>query len=77
MQDDFVHRVHQLHEKTGISPQIRKCCDYIQIHTEDKISLHDIAGICGYSPEHLSRKFKKETGMSPAAFRQHSFLKEK
>lgn len=68
MQDDFVHRVHQIHEKTGISPQIRKCCDFIQIHTEDKINLHDIAEICGYSPEHLSRKFKKETGMTITQF---------
>ncbi len=63
MQDDFVQRVHQV--RTGIiSPQIEKCCHYLQIHCTEQISIPALAQKMGYSASHLTRLFKKETGMT-------------
>lgn len=63
MQADFVGRVHQC-KTGGLSPQIQECKDYIQIHIEEKLSLADICSKIGYSENWLSRKFRKETGMT-------------
>ncbi len=63
MQEDFIRRVHQS-KSDGLSPQIRQCCDYIQIHVEDELSLTSISAAIGYSPTWLSGKFKKEMGIS-------------
>ncbi len=64
MYDDFVHRVHKIRASSGISSSIRACCDYIDLHLADKISLEQLAEQTGYSQNHLSQKFKKETGSS-------------
>lgn len=63
MQADFVGRVHRCNTG-GLSPQIQKCKDYIQIHIEEKLSLTNICAEIGYSKSWLSRKFKRETGMT-------------
>lgn len=62
MQNDFVQRVHLQKISTGVSAQIQKCCGYIQLHAEEKISEKELARFCGYSETHLSRKFRQETG---------------
>ena len=64
MQEDFVRRVHQIKKQDGISPQVRKCCDYIQLHVERRVSLTELAEFSGYSGTYLSRKFKQELGMT-------------
>lgn len=61
MQEDFVHRVHQHKLETDISPQIKECRDYIQLHLTEKISLSDLASHIGYSQNYLCKKFKTET----------------
>lgn len=64
MYDDFVHMVHKGRTNPNYSKYIQSCCDYIELHAEDKISLSDIAKNIGYSDYYLSRKFKEETGHS-------------
>ena len=64
MQDDFVQRVHRIKASDGMSPQIRKCCDYIQLNVEKKLTIAELAQVCGYSETHLSRRFKQETGQT-------------
>lgn len=64
MYDDFIHLVHKNHPNPGYSPQIQSCCEYIQLHSEDKLSLGEIASRLGYADYYLSRKFKSETGYS-------------
>lgn len=46
----------------GVSRQIRACCDYIELHAEDDLSMEALARQAGYSKYYLSRKFKEETG---------------
>lgn len=41
---------------------VEKAVKYIQKHYADNLSLSDVAKYCFVSDEHLSRKFKKETG---------------
>lgn len=62
MQEDFVQRVHQCKIETSISPHIKKCRDYIQLHITEKINLKELAAYIGYSQNYLCKKFKEETG---------------
>lgn len=68
MQEDFARRVHQIKLSTGISPEIQKCCDFIQIHIERKVTAAELANCSGYSEAHLARKFKQELGMTIAEY---------
>nr|WP_314464745.1 AraC family transcriptional regulator [uncultured Clostridium sp.] len=62
MQDDFVHRVYQCRNSSDVSPQVKKCCGYIQLHLGEQITLSQLAHYIGYSDSYLSKKFKEETG---------------
>ena len=64
MYDDFIHLVHKGRSHPEYSPHIRSCCDYIELHAEEKITLSELAFHVGYADYYLSRKFKAETGMS-------------
>ena len=64
MYHDFVYRVHQLHANPGYSHAIQKCCDYIELSLDRKISAADLASLVGYTRYYLTEKFKNETGMS-------------
>jgi AraC-like DNA-binding protein len=65
MYDDFIHRVHkQKNNRSSISRPIQNCCDYIETHIHDKITIKDLAERIGYTEYYLSRKFKKEIGYS-------------
>lgn len=64
MYEDFIRRVHKLKQLPGLSPQVRKCMDYIEMHPYDKISISELAASAGYTDYYLSRKFKKEAGCS-------------
>ena len=61
MQDDFVQRVHQCKEGS-ISPQVRNCMNYLQVHLTEKISVPELAAKMGYSASHLTKLFKREVG---------------
>lgn len=62
--DDYILRVHQAKLRSGISPQICECCDYISMHPEEKMDIHKMAQKCGYTSYYFSKKFKQEVGMS-------------
>lgn len=62
MLDDFVHRVHSKRVNPKLSPQIQSCCDYIELHCEEKLRIRDIAQYIGYTEYYLSKRFKQETG---------------
>lgn len=63
MQDDFVQRVHQA-RMANANPQIENCCHYLQLHCAEPIRIPALAQKMGYSPSHLTRLFKRETGMT-------------
>lgn len=68
MEDDFVRRVHQVKTQTGISPQVQQCCEYIQLHVEDKITVDQLAQQVGHAKNYLIKKFHKETGKTIGAY---------
>lgn len=69
MEDDFVRRVHRVRTEHGISEQVQHCCDYIQLHVEEKLTVVELAEMVGYTENYLSKKFKQETGQ-----RIHSYI---
>ena len=46
------------------SPSVRKAAEYLRRNYSQKVSLDDLADHVGMSSAHLSRLFKKETGMT-------------
>ena len=64
MQEDFVLRVHRCRSGMGVSAQIQSCCEYIQLHLGEKMTLAQLAKWTGYSGTYLSRKFKSEVGQT-------------
>lgn len=47
---------------------IRSVIDYIETHPAEKLGLHRLAGIAGYSPHHFHRLFCAYAGQTPVAF---------
>lgn len=47
---------------------IKKATTYIQENFDREISLNELASIAGFSPYYFSRKFKRETGLTPHQF---------
>lgn len=68
MQEDFVQRVHRCRTGEGISMPVRACMDYIDLHLEDDLSLQALARLSGYSDYYVSKRFKKEVGMTPKEY---------
>ena len=76
MYDDFIIRVNQQRRKSGISRAVRICCDYIDIHPTDNLELQELAAMVGYTGYYLSRKFKKEMGVSVNAYIRSARLRQ-
>ena len=68
MFEDFIFRVRKHRTNPAVSPQIRSCRDYIELHSEQALKLHSLAKQVGYSEYYLSRKFKKEMGVSISTY---------
>ena len=68
MYEDFVFRVRKHRTNPAVSSQIRHCRDYIELHAEQELTLTELAKQTGYSEYYLSRKFKKEMGISLSAY---------
>lgn len=64
MYEDFIQRVHQCRVNPNVSRQIHTCCDYIEMHVEDELSIEEIAKSIGYTKYYCSRRFKEEMGVS-------------
>lgn len=62
MQNDFVQRVHKI-RALSISRPVLECCDYINLHLEEQLTLKELAAHFKYSEYYLSRKFSQEMGI--------------
>mgnify|MGYP001046750891 CR=1 FL=1 len=60
--EDFIHLVHKQRTNPKYSKPVQNCCDYIENHLGEPISISLLAQRIGYSDYYLSRKFKAETG---------------
>lgn len=68
MFEDFIFRVRKHRTNPAVSSQIRSCRDYIELHSEQELNLSILAKHVGYSEYYLSRKFKKEMGVSISTY---------
>ena len=64
MYDEFVIRVRKEKQRPGFTRQIKNCVAYVEAHPEEELTLEGLAREVGYSPYHLSRKFKEESGLN-------------
>lgn len=60
MYADFIERVHKSRQNPEHSPLIRRCCDYIELHLEEPLTLMVLSKEMGYTEYYLSRRFKQE-----------------
>lgn len=71
---DYASRVHNMKRFSKCTPQIRLCCEYIDTHPSEKLTLEELAEKAGYSSFHLSRKFRQEMNCSIIEYIQRSKL---
>jgi AraC-like DNA-binding protein len=64
MYEDFINRVYNCKKNVHISLPIQSCCDYIRLNICEKIQIKDLAEKVSYTEYYLTRKFKKEVGIS-------------
>jgi len=68
MCEDYATRMSELLSTQIKSRHIVTTVDYIYDHLNQVIKVSDIADVCGISQAHLSRLFKKETGLSVSEY---------
>ena len=68
MYEDFIFRVRKHRTSPAVSTPIRTCRDYIELHADQELKLCTLAQQIGYSEYYLSRKFKKEMGVSISTY---------
>lgn len=68
MYEDFIRRVNQVRRDSGVSRPVRICCDYIDTHPDQELTLTKLADKAGYTKNYLARKFKSEMGMPINAY---------
>ncbi|NIK75122.1 YesN/AraC family two-component response regulator [Paenibacillus castaneae] len=63
MQDEYCDLV-KAHAISGYSKLVQQAAKHIKIHFSKPLNLKQLAEYCVVHPAHLSRQFKKETGMT-------------
>jgi YesN/AraC family two-component response regulator len=63
MYEDFINRVHKVKTQSDVSPAIQACCNFIETHLSEKLTLKSIASKVNYSEYYMAQKFKKEIGL--------------
>ena len=64
------------HAVSGYSPVVQKAVEHIRSHFNRPLNISRIADTCGVHPSHLSRQFKKETGMTLTDYQQKQRIEE-
>lgn len=60
---DFARMVKEMRQSGSLSPEVKRCMEYISTHTHGPISLEDIAAGSQHSKEYLAKLFRKEVGL--------------
>lgn len=66
--ENFTCAVYRSQRKNFYSPLTKEICEYVHWNVHEKISISTIAEKFHFSEGYISHKFKKETGMSVAAY---------
>lgn len=75
MYEDYIRRVNQCRRESGVTRPIRICCDYIDTHLMEELKLKELAEKSGYTEYYLTRKFKKEMGVSVNTYIRNARLR--
>lgn len=73
---DFCQRAGETHIPEGISSEVYQCMNYIRSHTNEPISIDDVARQVHRSSSHMMRRFKEELGIHIGAFITRCKLEE-
>ena len=73
---DFCEKVSQTQIPEGISSDVYVCMNYIRSHTNEHISLEDVAAQIGKSVSYMTKKFKQDLGVNPGAYMNRCKLEE-
>lgn len=76
MSIDFTEKVAAVKGKTGLTPLISTCCEYISTHLHVEIDLQQLANLMRVSPKTLSKKFKAETDLTVSDYIHREKIKE-
>lgn len=67
---EYTKKMQELRKHKICSQPVVKSIDYISDNLHKKITVAELASIIGVSTAHLTREFKKETGMTASAYIQ-------
>ena len=70
MYQDFIQKVHDCRNNPKFTAEIQSCCDYIELHAEETLTLVLLAERLGYNKYYLSRRFKAEVGCTVNSYLQ-------
>lgn len=73
---DFCQRAGETHVPDGISIEVYQCMNYIRSHTNEPITIDDVARSVHRSSSHMMRRFKEELGIHIGAFITRCKLEE-
>lgn len=73
---DFCRRAGESHIPDGISKEVYHCMNYIRSHTNESISVDDVARQVHRSSSYMMRKFREELGIHIGAFITRCKLEE-
>ncbi len=76
MVHDFCRRVRDAHVPEGISEDIFKCVNFIRSHSNDNISIEDVARHIHRSVSYTVKHFKQEMGVNVGEFIMNCKLEE-
>jgi len=55
-------------------PRIRRVMDYINLHSEEELSVSSLATMCNMSVSHFHAVFRKEVGMTPIDYKNRILI---
>ena len=73
---DFCQRVGETHMPSGISSEVYQCMNFIRTHTNDSITVDDVAKHVHRSSSYMMKRFKEELGIHIGAFITRCKLEE-
>ncbi|MZQ87431.1 helix-turn-helix domain-containing protein [Paenibacillus sp. 5J-6] len=73
--DEYCQLV-RLHAVKGYSPLVQKVLQFVSLRYNKPLSLEELSQECHAHPAHISRQFKKETGMTITDFQQKQRIEE-
>ena len=66
----FLHALYRFRDEgalttsQGESQYLKDVISYVRLHYAERITIADAAAVCGYSPSHFMRIFRRETGQT-------------